>query len=371
MRILIALLAVDASRSSRIRPDVVLSIGGYVAFPGGMMAVLWGKPLVVHEPGAVAGITNRVLAPVADRVIVGMEGAFDRPVAQAWANHIPKPQARRSGSARRCARRSPPSPPPDERYAGRSGPLRLLVVGGSLGAQTMNDLVLAALASMPPRRASADRAPGGREALRALAARYREARRRGRGRRRSSTTWRARYAWCDVLVCRSGAITVAEIAAAGVAAILFPLPWFVVDEQTANAAFLADRDAGIALTQLETTPGQLAELLRGLDRDRLSPNRAQGARARQTRRDRGAAPTSAWSSRMRHKVKRIHFVGIGGSGMSGIAEVFAQPRLHRDGLRPLRERRGAAAARAGRQGRRSGTRRRTSPTPTRWWSPRR
>src|SRR5689334_21993744 len=69
-----------------IKPDVVLSMGGYVAFPGGMMASLWGKPLVVHEPGAVAGITNRVLAPVADRVVVGMEGAFERPVAQKWAN---------------------------------------------------------------------------------------------------------------------------------------------------------------------------------------------------------------------------------------------------------------------------------------------
>ena len=80
----------------------------------------------------------------------------------------------------------------------------------------------------------------------------------------------ARYAWCDVLVCRSGAITVAEIGAAGLAAILFPLPWFVADEQAANAAFLADREAGIALKQLETKPEQLAELLRGLDRNRIA-----------------------------------------------------------------------------------------------------
>src|SRR5438045_6683172 len=76
----------------RIRPDVVLSLGGYVAFPGGMMAALWGKPLVVHEPGAVAGLTNRALALVADRVIVAMDGAFDRRVSQAWANHLPKPR---------------------------------------------------------------------------------------------------------------------------------------------------------------------------------------------------------------------------------------------------------------------------------------
>ena len=80
----------------------------------------------------------------------------------------------------------------------------------------------------------------------------------------------ARYAWCDVLVCRSGAITVAEIAAAGIAAILFPLPWFVADEQTANADFLASRDAGIRMQQLETTPAALAETLRGLRRDALA-----------------------------------------------------------------------------------------------------
>jgi UDP-N-acetylglucosamine--N-acetylmuramyl-(pentapeptide) pyrophosphoryl-undecaprenol N-acetylglucosamine transferase len=133
----------------RIRPDVVLSMGGYVAFPGGMMAALWGKPLVVHEPGAVAGITNRVLAPVADRVVVGMEGAFERPVAQRWANALPKPRhvdwlgtpVREDITA---------MAPPDERFAGRDGKLRLLVVGGSLGAQTMNDLVLAAIQTMPP-----------------------------------------------------------------------------------------------------------------------------------------------------------------------------------------------------------------------------
>ena len=87
-----------------------------------------------------------------------------------------------------------------------------------------------------------------------------------------------RYAWCDLLVCRSGAVTVAEIAAAGIAAILFPLPWFVVDEQTANARFLSDRDAGITLDQLETKPEQLAELLRGLDRTRLA-QMARNARA--------------------------------------------------------------------------------------------
>jgi hypothetical protein len=132
----------------------------------------------------------------------------------------------------------------------------------------------------------------------------------------------ARYAWCDVLVCRSGAITVAEVAAAGIAAILFPLPWFVADEQAANAAFLADRGAGIAMKQLETTPAMLSETLRALTRARLL-DMASKARASASPTPRAAARTSARRWRVRHKVKRIHFVGIGGSGMSGIAEVLA------------------------------------------------
>src|SRR6185436_18288487 len=116
----------------------------YVAFPGGMMAALWGRPLVVFEPGAVAGISNRVLAPVADRVVVGMEGAFDKPVAQRWANALPKPK-RVDWLGTPVRAEIAALPPPEERFAGRTGQLRLLVVGGSLGAQTMNDLVLAAV----------------------------------------------------------------------------------------------------------------------------------------------------------------------------------------------------------------------------------
>jgi UDP-N-acetylglucosamine--N-acetylmuramyl-(pentapeptide) pyrophosphoryl-undecaprenol N-acetylglucosamine transferase len=252
----------------RIRPDVVLSMGGYVAFPGGMMAALWRKPLVVHEPGAVAGITNRVLAPFADRVIVGMEGAFQRPVAQAWANALPKP--------RRVAWLGTPVrddiaavAPPEARYGARSGRLRLLVVGGSLGAQTLNDLVVAALAAMAPAQRPEVVHQSGEKLYEGLRGAYRGARVEAEV-VPFITDMAQRYAWCDVLVCRSGAITVAEIAAAGVAAVLFPLPWFVADEQRANAAFLAERGAGIALAQLETKPAELAQLLASLTRERLA-----------------------------------------------------------------------------------------------------
>lgn len=260
----------------RIRPDVVLSMGGYVAFPGGMMAALRGTPLVVHEPGAVAGITNRVLAPVADSVIVGMEGAFERKVASRWANALPKPRrVEWLGTPVREEIRAVAEP--EARYAGRDGRLRLLVVGGSLGAQTMNDLVLAAVASMAPAERPQVVHQAGEKLYEGLAAGYARA-----GVDAEVLPFvrdmAARYAWCDVLVCRSGAITVAEIGAAGVAAILFPLPWFVADEQAANADFLASRGAGIALKQLETKPQQLAELLRGLDRTRLA-EMARNARA--------------------------------------------------------------------------------------------
>jgi len=251
----------------RHKPNVVLSMGGYVAFPGGMMAVLWGRPLVVHEPGAVAGITNRILGIVANRVIVGLEGSFERPIAQAYANHIPKPKrVEWLGTPVRSEITS--IAPPEQRFSGRGGPLRLLVVGGSLGAQTMNDLVLAALKAMP----EADRPhvvhQAGAKLHAKLADDYREAGVLGEV-VPFIDDMAARYAWCDVLVCRSGAVTVAEISAAGVAAILFPLPWFVADEQMANARFLSDRDAGMTLAQLETKPEGLAGILRGLTRERL------------------------------------------------------------------------------------------------------
>jgi UDP-N-acetylglucosamine--N-acetylmuramyl-(pentapeptide) pyrophosphoryl-undecaprenol N-acetylglucosamine transferase len=240
------------------------------------MAVLWGRPLVVHEPGAVAGITNRLLAAVADRVIVGMEGAFERRISTAWANRIPKP-SRVEWLGTPVREEIAKVPAPEERYAGRTGRLRMLVVGGSLGAQTMNDLVLAAVASMSQGDRPEIVHQSGPKLHEKLQYSYRHAHVEAEVVPFIDDMAR-RYAWCDLLVCRSGAVTVAEIAAAGIAAILFPLPWFVVDEQTANASFLSERGAGITLDQLDTKPEQLAELLRGLDRTRLA-QMARNARA--------------------------------------------------------------------------------------------
>jgi UDP-N-acetylglucosamine--N-acetylmuramyl-(pentapeptide) pyrophosphoryl-undecaprenol N-acetylglucosamine transferase len=251
----------------RIRPDVVLSMGGYVAFPGGMMAALWNRPLVIHEPGAVAGLTNRALALVADRVIVAMEGAFERAVKGNLASRLPKPRrVELLGTPVRAEIAAVPAP--EARYEARAGKLRLLVVGGSLGAQTLNDLVVAAMQALPPEERPEVVHQSGEKNYEGLKAAYAKA-----GVEAEVVPFvddmAARYAWCDMLDCRSGAITVAEITAAGVAAILFPLPWFVADEQAANAQYLSTRNAGITLAQLETSPAHLAALIRSLTREAL------------------------------------------------------------------------------------------------------
>jgi UDP-N-acetylglucosamine--N-acetylmuramyl-(pentapeptide) pyrophosphoryl-undecaprenol N-acetylglucosamine transferase len=236
----------------RIRPDVVLGMGGYVAFPGGMMASLLARPLAVHEQNAVAGLANRVLAGVADRVMT----AF--PDALGGADWTGNPVRTEIAAL----------PGPEARDAGRSGPLRLLVVGGSLGAQALNDAVPRALALIPDAERPRVVHQSGERHLEALRANYAAA-----GVEAEPVAFiedmAARYAEADLVVCRAGAITVAEISAGGVASVLVPYPHAVDDHQTANARFLAERGAAILLPQRELTPDKLASTLRALDRPRL------------------------------------------------------------------------------------------------------
>lgn len=251
----------------RIKPDVVISMGGYIAFPGGMMGVLCGKPLVVHEPGAHAGLTNRVLALIADRVLVGFPKTFDQAPTNALAKLLPKPsKVEWLGTPVRADIAALPEP--EARMAGRSGPVRLLVVGGSLGAKTLNDLVVAALATLPLDQRPEVIHQSGEKNYDELVAAYRTA-------NVTATVlpfiddMAEKYAWCDVMLCRSGAITVAELAAAGVASVLVPLPFFVAEEQDANARFLADAGAGVLVKQLQSTPQTLASQLQSLTREKL------------------------------------------------------------------------------------------------------
>ncbi len=234
------------------RPDVVLGMGGYVAFPGGMMASLLNKPLALHEQNAIAGLTNRVLAKVADKAMVAFPGAL--PGAQWTGNPV---RADIAGVQ-----------PPGSRYAGRSGPLSLLVVGGSLGAQALNETVPKALALIP----EADRPrvvhQSGEKNLETLRSAYAEAGVNGElvafiG------DMAARYAGADLVICRAGALTVSELAAAGMASVLVPFPYAVDDHQTANAKFLADSGAAMLVRQSEMNPALLASLIRALDRTKL------------------------------------------------------------------------------------------------------
>jgi UDP-N-acetylglucosamine--N-acetylmuramyl-(pentapeptide) pyrophosphoryl-undecaprenol N-acetylglucosamine transferase len=240
----------SARHIRRLKPDVVLGLGGYVAFPGGMMASLLGRPLALHEQNAIAGLANRVLAGVCDKVMVAFPGAIK---GAEWTGNPVR---------RAIAEIAPPA----ERFAARSGPLRLLVVGGSLGAQALNEAVPRALALLAERPRVVHQA--GEKHLAALRAHYDAAGVQGELVAFIDDMAR-RYAESDLVICRAGAVTIAELSAAGTASILVPFPHAVDDHQTANARFLAERAAAILLPQRELTPQRLAALIGRLDRAAL------------------------------------------------------------------------------------------------------
>jgi len=237
----------------RVRPDVVLGMGGYVSFPGGMMAALFLRPLVVHEQNAVAGLANRVLAMVSDRVLEAFPGALSRAVCT--GNPVRNSIAEIDD--------------PQTRYAARAGRLRLLVIGGSLGAKALNEAVPAALALMPEEARPEVTHQSGQQHLTALQELYRTA-----GVDASTVAFiedmATAFARADIVVCRAGATTVAELAVAGVASLLVPFPHAVDDHQTVNARFLADHDAAMLIQQKDLTPRRLADVIQSLTRESLS-----------------------------------------------------------------------------------------------------
>lgn len=261
---LLAAFAQSARIIFRRRPDVVLGMGGYAAFPGGMMAVLLARPLVIHEQNSVAGLANRVLACLADRVMVAFPSAFagkgDRPLLCAkpdtvWCGNPVRPEIAALA-------------PPAARLEGRAGRLRLLVVGGSLGAAALNETVPKALALLPAEARPEVVHQAGERHLQILRDNYRAAGVEADC-RAFIADMAAQYAWCDLAICRAGALTVAELAASGTAAILVPYPHAVDDHQTRNARFLSERGAALLLPQTQLTPRALAEAISGLDRQAL------------------------------------------------------------------------------------------------------
>ncbi len=228
----------------RVKPDVVVGLGGYITFPAGMMAVLLGKPLILHEQNSVAGMANKVLAEVADRVFTTFPGVFKK---GEWIGNPLRKEFLEFA-------------PPNERYAHRSGRMKLLVVGGSLGAKALNEVIPQALARIP----EADRPhvvhQGGEKQIEALRANYAAA-----GVDAVLTPFivdtAKAFAEADLVICRAGASTVSEIAAVGAAAVFVPFPFAVDDHQTTNAKFLSDQRAATLVPQPELTVDRVVKLL--------------------------------------------------------------------------------------------------------------
>ena len=236
----------------RVKPDVVVGLGGYITFPGGMMATLLGKPMVLHEQNSVAGMANKVLSGIADRVFT----AFPKVLAKGdWVGNPLRAEFLRQGE-------------PTERFAGRSGPLRLLVVGGSLGAKALNDTVPQALALIPAETRPTVVHQSGEKQIDALRANYAAAGVDAELTPFIEDTAQA-FADADLIVCRSGASTVTEIAAVGAAALFVPFPFAVDDHQTANAGFLVDAGGAWLVQQNELTPAALAARLTAVTREQL------------------------------------------------------------------------------------------------------
>ena len=240
----------------RRRADAVLGMGGYVCFPAGLMAKLLGKPLMLVNADAGLLLSNKSLLSVADRVAFGFDGAAARSVKQGVVTGNP---VRTEIEA---------LPAPALRFAGRSGPLRVLVVGGSLGARALNEAVPQALALIDESQRPQVTHQTGNANLDAVRAAYAQAQVQGEL-LPFIDDMAQRLADCDVIVCRAGAVTVSELCAAGVPAVLVPLVVSTTSHQRDNALWLAGQGAAIHLPQTELSPKRLAEILSGLTREAL------------------------------------------------------------------------------------------------------
>ena len=250
----------------RVRPDVLVGLGGYITFPGALMGVALGRPLVLHEQNSVPGLANKVLAGLADRVFTAFPGVLAKARRVQWVGNPLRAEFTQV-------------PDPAARFAGRSGPLRLLVVGGSLGAQALNTVVPQALARLPAEQRPIVTHQSGAKQIDALRANYQAAGVEADLRPFIDDMARA-YAEADLVICRAGATTVSEIAAVGAAALFVPFPHAVDDHQSANARFLVDQDAGWLVQQADLTVERLMEVLQKMERPALL-QRALKAKTRQ------------------------------------------------------------------------------------------
>lgn len=238
----------------RRKPDVVLGMGGYVTVPGGAMAKLRGVPLALVNADAALLLSNKTLAPLAQRVLFGFPADFGNAADKTLVTGNP------------VRKEIIDVPVPAQRYAGRTGPLRLLVVGGSLGAKVLNECLPAALARIPADRRPVVTHQSGKQHIDALRAAYANAQVQAEVVDFIDDMPR-RYAQADLVICRAGAITVSELTAAGVASVLVPLVASTTSHQRDNALWMAGQKAAVHLPQNELNPERLAQLLQSLTRE--------------------------------------------------------------------------------------------------------
>ncbi|MDJ0928661.1 MAG: undecaprenyldiphospho-muramoylpentapeptide beta-N-acetylglucosaminyltransferase [Gammaproteobacteria bacterium] len=264
-RLLVAVF--DAARVLlRHRPQAVLGMGGFASGPGGLAAWLTRRPLVIHEQNSVAGLTNRLLAGIAREVLEAFPGSFSGDVKTRTVGNPVRPDILGL-------------PAPAVRLAGRDGPLRLLVLGGSQGALALNEIVAKAVVLLPEDARPEIWHQAGKHTKHRAEAAYAIANLDVRIDAFIDDMAQA-YAWADLVLCRAGALTISELTAAGLAAVLVPYPSAVDDHQTRNAHFLIDADAAVLIPQDELTPAGLAAEIERCARDRqLVLQRAERARA--------------------------------------------------------------------------------------------
>lgn len=249
-------LAQSYAAIRRFQPNLVLGMGGFAAFPGGLMAYVLGKPLVIHEQNSVAGLTNKTLACFAKKVLVAFPAAFAKKMLSGKAMLVGNPVR---ADITQIA-------PPEARLPSHTGALRLLVVGGSLGAQALNDVLPKALAEINATQRPQVVHQAGEKHIAALQANYQAAGVQAEARAFIEDI-AAMYTWADIVICRAGALTIAEVSAAGVASVLVPFPYAVDDHQTTNAHYLSDAGAAILIPQAEFTVAKVVALLQGLSRE--------------------------------------------------------------------------------------------------------
>lgn len=245
----------------RHKPQVVLGMGGFVSGPGGVASRLLGKALVIHEQNAIVGLTNRLLAPISTRVLEAFAGTF-----------APRVNARAVGNPIRSAIYMLPAP--ELRFSDRSGPLRVLVVGGSLGARALNEAVPTGVATLPESSRPQIWHQTGDAHLEATRANYAAAKVTARVDSFIENMAEA-YEWADLVVCRSGALTVSELAAAGVPSVLVPYPYAVDDHQRANGEYLVRAGAAEIVLQKDLTADVLGRIMSGYIGANCLPDRAR------------------------------------------------------------------------------------------------